>query len=284
MPVDVTKPLSGTSTVFGLSRFQCLILTELLLIASMMLMIASVLIPEWRVGDGSSFLYPPKTTQGFAQRSYGLIYVEALRKMTWAELATSTCDRWGMYINTKALFPIAPVCTNAPVDKAQCSSLFETHLYERCNWYSSITLTNWTTAGLMSVCTLLVAVTSISMLVVALGVWKRFLLAALCAASAISLPVLIGWLVTTTLAFSKLGGSATYPAAKLGLGFWVAWGGVLALLLATLIFWRLSQGLKLVPPNSGKMSTSNAGLLDMAEKKLLSGERIDDDTDDEAAP
>ncbi len=58
-------------------------------------------------------------------------------------------------------------------------------------------------------------------------------------------------------------------------------GGGIALVLATLVFWRLSQGLKLLPSNNDKISTSNAGLLDLAEHKLLSGEKIDDDTDDD---
>jgi hypothetical protein len=283
MAVDIANPLSGSSTVFGLTRFQCLVATEILLIVSMTLMMASIFIPDWRLGGSNSFLYPASVTQGFETRHYGLIYVEGLRKMSWAELATSTCDRWGMYIHTKPLFPIASVCEHAPVNKTTCTDLFETHLHNRCNAYSSITLVNWITAGLMSLSTLLISITAIAMLLIPLGIWKRFVLAALFSASVVSFPTIMAWLITTMVSFNSLTSTAEYPSARLGLGFWIALGGTLALLAATFVFWRLSQGLKLVPPVKAgeKLSTSNVGLLDMAERKLLNGEKIEDDTDDE---
>ena len=54
----------------------------------------------------------------------------------------------------------------------------------------------------------------------------------------------------------------------------------MSLLLGTFVFWRLSQGMK--PGVAGEpISTSNAGLLDMAEHKLLGGQKIADDSDDE---
>ena len=96
MPLDVSRPLSGKSTVFGLSRFSCLVITEALLIGAISLQTGSIFFSDWRVGSGDTFMYPPNITQGFPSRLYGLIYVEGLRKMTWAELATNTCDRWGL--------------------------------------------------------------------------------------------------------------------------------------------------------------------------------------------
>ena len=56
--------------------------------------------------------------------------------------------------------------------------------------------------------------------------------------------------------------------------------GALALAIATLIFWRLTFGLK-INPTPGNVSTSNAGLLDMAEHKYLVNGKIADDTDQE---
>jgi hypothetical protein len=279
--MEIKNPLSGKFTVFGLSRFQCLLLTEFLLLSSMGLFITSVFLPSWRVGGSSSYMYPPAMNQGFSHRNYGLIYVEGLRRMSWAELATSTCDRWGMYIHTKPLFPFAAVCNSALADKAKCTKLFENHLYNRCNAYSTMTLISWITTGLLSVSTLLVAITSIVMLLIPLGTWKRFVVAALASASVVAVPILISWMITSMIAFDSLTSTAAYPSARLGLGFWLAMGGGIALVLATLVFWRLSQGLKLLPSNNDKISTSNAGLLDLAEHKLLSGEKIDDDTDDD---
>jgi hypothetical protein len=286
MPVNFAKPLSGNSTVFGLSKFQCLVMVELLLISAMTLMMASIFLPNWRVGGSSTFMYPPGMTQGFTHRNYGLIYVEGNRKMSWAELATSTCDRWGMYIHTKPLFPIASVCQNSTVNKTICTDVFETHLMNRCNSYSTMTLLNWITAGLMSLATVLSSVTAICMLLIPLGTWKRFVLAALSSASIISFPMILAWLITSMVSFNDLTSTAEYPSAPLSLGFWVALGGTVCLLLATFVFWRLSQGLKLSPPAKAgeKISTSNAGLLDMAEKKLLDRQALADDTDDEAAP
>jgi hypothetical protein len=273
--------LSGKSTVFGLTRFQCLVITEFLLIAAMGLMMASIFITDWRLGGSNGYMYPPNMTGGFESRHYGLIYVEGLRKMTWAELATSTCDQWGMYIETKPLFPIATPCLNAPVNKTECTNIFETHFYNRCNAYSSITLVSWITAGLMSLATFLCSITAIAMLLIPLGIWKRFVLAALGSSSLISFGVLMGWLITTTIEFHSLTSTASYPIAIISVGFWVALAGTLALILATFLFWRLSLGLKLVA-EKGPISTSNAGLLDMAEHKLLGGQKIADDTDDES--
>ena len=283
MAVDIAKPLSGSSTVFGLTRFQCLVATELLLIASMTLTMTSIFLPDWRIGPASHFFYPSGTTQGFDARHYGLIYVEGNRKMTWAELATSTCDRWGMYIHTKPLFPIASACQNSPVNKTMCTAVFEDHLMNRCNAYSTMTLVNWITAGLMSLSTILCSITAIAMLLIPLGTWKRFVLASLCSASVISFPMILAWMITTFVEFHSLTSTATFPPASLGLGFWIALGGTLCLLVATFSFWRLSQGLKLTPPakTGDKISTSNAGLLDMAERKLLDNQNIAEDTDDD---
>lgn len=276
MPV---RPLSGKSTVFGLSRFTCLVITELLLIVSMTFQTGSVFFSDWRVGAGDLYMFPPKVSQGFSSRLYGLIYVEGLRQMTWAELATNTCDRWGLYVNTKALYPIAPVCSDTP-DAILCTELFEEHLRLRCSNYSSITLLNWITLGLIFLSAILTALTAISMLLVPLGAWKRYILAALFSASAISIPLILTWTVLTHIWFKQLGDSATYPLPHIGVGGWVAVGGSIALAVATLIFWRLTFGLK-INPTVGNVSTSNAGLLDMAEHKYLVNGKIADDTDHE---
>lgn len=284
MSVDMSRgPLSGKSTVFGLSRFTCLVLTEVLLLVSMTCQTGSVFFQDWREGAGDTFMFPPNVTLGFSTRLYGLIYVEGLRQMTWAELSTNTCDRWGMYINTKPLFPTAPACMSNTVDPATCTSDFENHLRLRCSNYSAITLLNWITIGLLSLTSLLTAMTAILMLLVPLGNWKRYILAALFAASIIAFPMLIAWGSLTYYFFKQLSDSATYPFPTIGLGGWIALAGVVTLVLATLIFWRLTKGLRISTDGKtdGKISTSNSGILDMAEHKYLVKGKIADDTDEE---
>jgi hypothetical protein len=252
--------------------------------ATIALSMASIFMGNWLQGGSSAFMYPDNITQGFTTRQYGLIYVEGLRKLTWAELATSTCDRWGMYIHTKSLYPVAPVCNASPVDKAKCTTLFEDHLRQRCDSYSAVTLVSWITAGLTSMSVVLVAITAIAMLLVSLGTWKRFVLAALGASAIISFPILLAYLGVAYVYFHKLSTTATYPMPTLGLGYYMALGGSIALMLATFLFWRLSKALKFTPPVNGKPAVGNTGLLDMAEQKLLDGQKIQDDTEDELDP
>lgn len=56
------------------------------------------------------------------------------------------------------------------------------------------------------------------------------------------------------------------------------------MVVAALVFWRLSAALKMTSAPDAKMGVSNANLLDMAEQKLLTGSQLVDDTDDEAPP
>ena len=284
MSIDIPNPLSGKSTVFGLTRFQCLVLVEVLLMAAMTFSMGSIFIGNWLNGASSAFMYPDGLVQGFPSRQYGLIYVNGLRSMTWAELSTSTCDRWGMYIHTKSLFPVAPVCNSSLGDKKACTALFEDHLRQRCDTYSAVTLVSWITAGLTSIAVVLVAITAIAMLLVSLGTWKRFVLAALASASVVSFPILVGYLVTSYLYFAKLANSATYPMPTLGMGFYSALIGSLSLIVATFIFFRLSKALKYSPPVKGKMSVGTTGLLDMAEQSLIDGKKIDDEEDETSSP
>ena len=280
MPLDVSRPLSGKSTVFGLSRFSCLVIAEALLIGAISLQTGSIFFSDWRVGSGDTFMYPPNITQGFTSRLYGLIYVEGLRKITWAELATNTCDRWGLYINTKPLFPTAPACSSdARTDN------FENHLRLRCANYSSITLLNWVTIGLLCLSAVLCAATAIFMLLVPLGKWKRYILASLFSASAVSFPTVLAWGALTQYFFKQLSTTATYPMPHVGIGAWLALAGTTALVVSTFIFWRLTHGLKILSSAAeagGKIGTSNAGLLDMAEHKFLVKGKLADDTDEEA--
>lgn len=280
----VAKTLTGRSTVFGLSRFQCLVLVELLLIGSMTLTIGSIFVPDWRLGAGSQFLYPSTLQQGFSERKYGLIYVEGLRKMSWAELSSSTCDRWGLYANTKSLFPIAPTCTDSPVNKAQCTSNFESHLETRCDVYASITLLSFITVGLLCIASVGAAGTAIAMLVVTLGTWKRWILASLFSCSIVALPITLIWGLLTWKWFGRLDDTGTFPQPEFGLGYWIAIGGAVGMVVAALVFWRLSAALKMTSAPNAKMGVSNANLLDMAEQKLLAGSQLVDDTDDEAPP
>ena len=276
----MVSPLSGKTTVLGLSKFQSLLVVEALLFVSVMVFVASIFVPNWRSGGGSTFLYPPALHQGFDSRSYGLIYVEGLRKISWAELSTSICDRWGLYSNTASLFDIAPMCTNSPKDAAECTNLFETHLHDRCESYAAMTIVSWITMGIISIATVMTAVTSIVMLVISLGVWKRFVLASLFSASILVVTAILSWGLLTAHYFQVLYDTATFPEAPLSVGFWLAVGAGSCLVIATFIFWRLSNGLH---AKADRMSVSQAKLLDIMERRYLDHETVKliDDSDNE---
>ena len=263
-----------------MTKFQCLLLIEFFLLAAVTLSVASVFMPDWRLGGSSQFMYPAGLNQGFAQRSYGLVYVEGLRKLSWAELSTSICDRWGLYHNTASLFEVAPPCTNSPVDPAHCTELFETHIRARCESYSALTLISWITIGVLSISTTLAALTSVVMLVISLGIWKRFVLAGLLASTVLAFSAVAVWGILSEFYFSLLTESATYPSAPLSLGFWLACASVLCLATGTFVFWRLSSGLK---AKADRMSVSQASMLDVAERRYLNRESIKliDDSDPE---
>jgi len=153
--------MTKSSSVFGMTRFQCLVLTEVLLIIAVGVLTWSIIMPNWLIGGGSRYMYPPGLTQGFSSRQYGLVYVEGLRKQTWAQLASSICDRWGMYLHTKSLYATASSCASN-VKPADCTAAFETHLRDRCEIYSDMTLLSFVIVGVLSVAVLLVGISVFS--------------------------------------------------------------------------------------------------------------------------
>ena len=260
-----------------MTRFQCLVLAEFLLIIAVGVLTWSILMPNWLLASGSQFMYPPGLSQGFPERQYGLVYVEGLRKQSWAELASSACDSWGMYLNTKQLYPIASNCKNNAKPEL-CTEKFETHFRNRCEIYSDMTLLSFVVVGVLSVAVTLVGVSSICMLVISVAKWKRMMLAGLMSGFTLTLLAIISYAVFSLMWFKQLTTTATYPKPNLSAGYFLCIGGMVVLGGASFVFYRLSAGLKFNPKNS--LAVGTGGLLDLAEAKYVDQKILIDDEDE----
>ncbi len=235
--------------------------------------------PNWLLGGSSQFLYPPGLSQGFSERKYGLVYVEGLKKQSWAELASAMCDSWGMYLNTKQLYPIASNCkNNAHPDT--CTQKFETHFRDRCEIYSDMTLLSFVVVGTLSVAVALVGISSICMLVISVAKWKRMMLAGLTSGFTLTLLSLIVYIGCSMKWFSDLNSTGTFPKPTVSAGYFMCIGGMVVLGAASFVFYRLSSGLKFNPKNN--LAVGTGGLLDLAEAKYVDQKNLVDDEDDES--
>jgi hypothetical protein len=258
-----------------------MMLTELLLLISLGMGLASIFIPDWLSGSSSTYMYPSGTSQGFESRSYGLVYVEGQQKQTWAEVAGSVCDRWGLYAHTSTLYPIAAICESSSVgDDVKCTESFETHLRSRCEVYSNMTLLSFIVIGVLSFANALIALTSILMLLVPIAQMKRSLLASLSSSIVLVTGGLVSYALCSFFWFKRLNDNSTFPMPTISLGFIVGAVGNFMLIAGTFVLYRLSAGLKYTP---NKNHVAHKALLDLAEAKLLDSGSFEGDTDDEDA-
>jgi hypothetical protein len=207
--------------------------------------------------------------------------VEGLKKQSWAELASAMCDSWGMYLNTRQLYPVASNCKENAQPET-CTKNFETHFRDRCEVYSDMTLLSFVVVAILSTAVTLVGVSSICMLVVSVAKWKRMMLAGLMSGFTLTFLSVIVYVACSLYWFNDLTTTGTFPKPAISAGYYLCVGGMVVLGAASFVFYRLSAGLKYNPKNS--LAVGTGGLLDLAEAKYVDQKNLVDDEDHETNP
>lgn len=251
--------------LLGMTRFQNLMLIEALLFVIFSAIVSGFFIPSWLAATGDQYFFDSSVPTGFPSRQYGLIFVSGVRQQTWGELEGNACDRLTWYETYIGISSSAPMCESNLNNPQECTAAFSNHITTRCKYYSYMTLTTWITTGLMSYSALLVALCALTMLMVSLASWKRYILSLLVVASVSYIVACAVWYALLRVFFAKISETATYPTPGLSYGAFVGIGVSVLLPLVTIHFWNMS---KIISLNNERF-IAQVGLLDLAEKRLV---------------
>jgi len=204
--------------------------------------LVSLLLPTWRLGEGTKFLEHADSTthiETYDERHFGLIHVSGKYTVAWSALARATCDKWtavyGIAMLEGLIIDGSP-CVSAADSDEECPNNYANHMMHRCTEYTAIHQAVKVIIGMVVVSFVLTVVAVLLLFLGSVKANREVIFAMLIFADVCLLVGTVWYVYATDASFQMLRKQGTYPYPSLAWSFWVFFSFAMLHCLAVLLF------------------------------------------------